>query len=64
MSKKRDELIADINNVELIDKDPNIGLSFEEVELRTKQGFSNKTPKKVTKSILVVVIVRCLPDKS
>lgn len=50
MSKKRDELIADINNVELIDKDPNVGLSFEEVELRSKQGFSNKTPKKVTKS--------------
>lgn len=50
MSKKRDELIADINNVELIEKDPKIGLSFEDVELRIKQGFTNKTPKKVTKS--------------
>ena len=51
MSKRRDELIGLIQKAEYIEKGPNEGLSTEEVELRRKQGFVNKTQKKVTKSI-------------
>ena len=51
MSKRRDELINLIQKAEYIEKGPTEGLSTEEVELRKKQGFVNKTQKKVTKSI-------------
>ena len=51
MSKRRDELINLIQKAEYIEKAPTEGLSTEEVELRKKQGFVNKTQKKVTKSI-------------
>ena len=56
MSKRRDELISLIQKAEYIEKGPNEGLSTEEVELRKKQGFINKTQKKVTKSIWQILI--------
>ncbi|MCQ2911901.1 MAG: HAD-IC family P-type ATPase [Bacilli bacterium] len=56
MSKRREELIADIKNVETIKKDPKVGLSFDEVQQRIKQGLTNKTPKKVTKSYWHILV--------
>ena len=56
MSKRRDELINLIQKAEYIEKGPHEGLSTEEVELRKKQGFVNKTQKKVTKSIWQILL--------
>lgn len=50
MFNKRDELIKEIKQTELIEKSYKEGLSSEEVEKRIKQGLANKVSKKVTKS--------------
>ena len=50
MSKKRDELIAEIQRAEVIEKSYKEGLSSSEVELRIKDKLVNTVSKKVTKS--------------
>jgi len=56
MFHKREELIKEINQTEIIEKSYTEGLSSEEVELRTKQGLVNKVSKKVTKSIWQILL--------
>lgn len=50
LSKKRNEFIEQVKNAPVIEADFMMGLSASDVEGRIKQGFSNKVPKKVTKT--------------
>lgn len=56
MFKRRDELIKEIKEADVIEKNYNEGLSSSEVEQRTKQGLVNKVSKKVTKSIWQILL--------
>jgi cation-transporting ATPase E len=49
-AKRRDEYIKDVLAAEPIEADFMVGLTAEEVDRRRKEGFANKTKKKVTKS--------------
>ncbi len=46
----REDLIEKIKNADVIEVNPHIGLSEEQVEFQRKEGFSNKTKKSVTKT--------------
>lgn len=53
---RREELIEEIRNTEIIEKKFNEGLSDEEVALRIHQKLVNNVPKKVTKSFWQILV--------
>lgn len=46
----RDEFIASIQSAPVIETDPHVGLTSEQVEEQRKEGFENKTRRSVTKT--------------
>ncbi len=55
MMNLREDLLEKIQKADVIDVDPHVGLTEEEVEHQKKEGFSNKTKKSVTKTYWQIV---------